>query len=240
MTVRFVTEEEAATLPLRKDPARTGTLRLIEVADFDLSACGGTHVPAAGRIGIIAVSAWERFKGGSRVTFLCGDRALRAFGTLRDIMRHATRALSIAPAELGATLERLLEDQKRSRGWSAGSRTEVAASRAVALRAAAQDIGGLSTVLSAQPGYDGAALKTLAAAIVDGPGLVTILVGDGQPAAVIVARSADISIRRRSLDEERDVRARRARRRTAGAGAGRNGGSTGTDPGVCERDLSRG
>jgi alanyl-tRNA synthetase len=193
VTVRFVSEEEAAKLPLRKDPTRTGTLRLIEVADFDLSACGGTHVPSAGRIGIIAVSAWERFKGGSRVTFLCGNRALRAFGTWRDIMSNATRVLSIAPADLGPSLERLLEDQKSQTRLVRRLQTEVAASRAVELRATAQDIGGLSTVLSAQSGYDGAALKTLAAAIVDGRGLVTILVGDGQPAAVVVARSADIS-----------------------------------------------
>jgi alanyl-tRNA synthetase len=193
VTVRFVSDEEAAKLPLRKDPTRTGKLRLVEVADFDLSACGGTHVPSAGRIGIIAVSAWERFKGGSRVTFLCGNRALRAFGTLRDIMSTATRVLSIAPADLGATLERLLEDQKSQTRLVRRLQTEAAVSKAVALRASAQDIGGLSTVLSAQPGYDGAALKTLAAAIVEGPGLVTILVGDGQPAAVVVARSADIS-----------------------------------------------
>jgi alanyl-tRNA synthetase len=191
--VRFVSEDEAAKLPLRKDPARTGTLRLVEVADFDLSACGGTHVPALGRIGIIAVSAWERFKGGSRVTFVCGNRALRAYGTLRDIMSHATKSLSIAPADLGATLERLVEEQKGQSRLVRRLQTELAVSKAVELRAAAQDIGGTSTVLSAQPGYDGAALKTLATAIVEGPGLVTILVGDGQPAAVVVARSADIS-----------------------------------------------
>ena len=42
---------------------REGTLRLIDVQDFDLSACGGTHVAGTGAIGIIAVSATERFRG---------------------------------------------------------------------------------------------------------------------------------------------------------------------------------
>ena len=55
VAVRFVTAEEAAALPLRKEPARAGTLRLIDVEDYDLSACGGTHVARTGGIGIIVV-----------------------------------------------------------------------------------------------------------------------------------------------------------------------------------------
>ena len=65
------------TLPLRKEPSANGTLRLIDVEDFDLSACGGTHVARTGAIGIIAVAGSERFRGGSRREFLCGGRALR-------------------------------------------------------------------------------------------------------------------------------------------------------------------
>src|SRR5207248_1258434 len=44
VSIRFADAEEAARLPLRKEPARGGVLRLIEVEGFDLSACGGTHV----------------------------------------------------------------------------------------------------------------------------------------------------------------------------------------------------
>lgn len=76
VTIRFVSAEEASTLPLRKEPARTGVLRLIEVEHFDLSACGGTHVARTGQIGMIAITAWERFKGGHRLEFHCGGRAL--------------------------------------------------------------------------------------------------------------------------------------------------------------------
>jgi len=42
--VRFVTDTEAAKLPLRKEPARAGELSIVEIKDYDLSACGGTHV----------------------------------------------------------------------------------------------------------------------------------------------------------------------------------------------------
>ena len=77
MAMRFVTAEEAAAMPLRKEPARAGTLRLIDVEDYDLSACGGTHVARTGGIGIIVVGGWEKFRGGSRVQFLCGVRVHR-------------------------------------------------------------------------------------------------------------------------------------------------------------------
>jgi len=84
VAIRFASAEEAAAMGLRKESKREGTLRLIDVEGFDLSACGGTHVARTGAIGIIAVSATERFRGGSRITFLCGGRALTGFRGLRD------------------------------------------------------------------------------------------------------------------------------------------------------------
>src|SRR5262249_9093695 len=74
--VRFASADAARALPLRKESARQGELRLVEVPDFDLSACGGTHVARTGGIGLIAVLGTEKFKGGLRVTFVCGGRAL--------------------------------------------------------------------------------------------------------------------------------------------------------------------
>src|SRR4249920_109979 len=62
VTIRFASAEEAAAMPLRKESARSGTLRLIDVQDYDLSACGGTHVERTGAIGIIAIGSVEKFK----------------------------------------------------------------------------------------------------------------------------------------------------------------------------------
>ncbi len=123
VVVRFVTAEEAAALPLRKEPARAGTLRLIDVEDYDLSACGGTHVARTGGIGIIVVSGWEKFRGGSRVQFLCGVRVQRRFDLWRDALAATMKHLSVAPDELAAGVERLQGEGKTlQRALAAGKR----------------------------------------------------------------------------------------------------------------------
>src|SRR6267142_3701630 len=74
--IRQVTSEEAAALPLRKEPARAGELRIIEIHDFDLTPCGGTHAKSTGEVGVIVVRSWERAKGLARIQFMAGTRAL--------------------------------------------------------------------------------------------------------------------------------------------------------------------
>jgi len=194
VSVRFVTEEEAARLPLRKDPARTGKLRLVDVTDYDLSACGGTHVPQTGMIGVIAVAGWERFKGATRLTFVCGGRALRAHAGLRDVVIATTRALSVLPGELPAAVVKLQAELKDAAKSGAALRQELAGFHAIELRQKAETIGPYRGVLMAQVGEDAAVLKTLAAAIVSEPGLVVVFAGQGRPAPVVVARSADVNI----------------------------------------------
>src|SRR2546429_504628 len=100
VSIRFADSEEAARMPLRKEPKREGRLRLIDVEGFDLSACGGTHVARTGAIGIIAVGSAERFKGGQRIEFLCGERALTRFRALRDAAAASMPLLSVAPAHV--------------------------------------------------------------------------------------------------------------------------------------------
>jgi len=193
VSIRFASDEEAAALPLRKEPARTGRLRLVEIADCDLSACGGTHVPSAGMVGLIAVTGWERFKGATRLGFACGERARREHGRLRDTVTAAMRVASVPAGEIVPAIERLLAETRESGRTIRRLQEEVAVSRAASLRAEAQTAGPYRLVLRAIPGWDAAALKVLAAAVVSEPGLVVVLVGDGQPAPVVVTRSADVA-----------------------------------------------
>jgi alanyl-tRNA synthetase len=77
VNIRFVPLEQARQLGLRKlPPKQTGDLRLIDIADFDLTACGGTHVGATGQIGAILLRKVEKVKQSTRVEFVCGLRAV--------------------------------------------------------------------------------------------------------------------------------------------------------------------
>ena len=80
---------------------------MIEVPGFDISACGGTHVARTGAIGNIAVASSERFRGGTRVEFLCGVRALKGHRALRDAVAASVRLVSVLPSELPVGIERL-------------------------------------------------------------------------------------------------------------------------------------
>lgn len=236
VSVRFVNEEEAARLPLRKEPVRTGPLRLVEVTGFDLSACGGTHVPQTGMIGIIAVSGWERFKGGSRVSFVCGGRALESHGALRDVVSGATRALSVAPGELVAAIERLQVEVKDLGRTVRRLQEEAAVTRAAEFRAGAETIGRYRSVLRDVPGWDASLLKTLAASVVAEPGFVVVLTGTGQPASgqpvpVVIARSADV-------DLDAGVWMKRATAELGGRGGGRAELAQGGLPVSSERVLA--
>jgi alanyl-tRNA synthetase len=194
VTVSFVSQEEAAALPLRKEPARTGRLRLIGIEDFDLSACGGTHVARTGAIGVIAVAGTERFKGGTRVQFVCGGRALASYRALKGTVDASVRLLSVTPGELPAAIGRLqaeLKDMKRAHKVFS---EKLAGFEARGLADRGTPSGGVVMVVDALEGYDAAGLKALAAAVTARPGFIVALFSTSVPALAVVARSSDLSV----------------------------------------------
>jgi alanyl-tRNA synthetase len=193
VAIRFVTAEEAAALPLRKEPARGGTLRLVDVEGFDLSACGGTHVARSGAIGIIAVSSWERFKGGQRLEFLCGGRALGRWRSFRDTIAAGVRLLSVLPEEIPATVERMQADARDQKRAAAALQTELAKFRATELAALAERINSVAVVVRAIDA-DANGLKALASAVTAVPGYAVVLVSTARPALVVAARSGDVAV----------------------------------------------
>lgn len=68
----FVEQEDVPSIPLRKPPTVTENIRIVEVDEFDYSACGGTHPARTGEIGMIKIRRWEKSRGNLRVEFVCG------------------------------------------------------------------------------------------------------------------------------------------------------------------------
>jgi alanyl-tRNA synthetase len=123
--VRYATQEAAPSLGLRKPPrADKEELRLIDIREFDLSACGGTHVRHTGQIGCILLRKTERARQGWRVEFVCGQRAVATArrdyqalteaaalfsGHIWDVPRQVRKALDDLRAA-GKDRERLWEE----------------------------------------------------------------------------------------------------------------------------------
>jgi alanyl-tRNA synthetase len=193
VAIRFVTDEEASRLPLRKPPVKTGTLRLIEVADFDLSACGGTHVSRTGEVGVVAVKGWERYKGGTRIEFVCGGRALESYRVFRDAVVGSVRALSVFPHELPDGIARLQGANKDAQREIKRLRETLAGYEGASWRQRAEVFGTLRAAVAAVEGHDGASIKSLAAAAADAEGHVAVFFGSDRPSTVAAAAHASVS-----------------------------------------------
>ena len=198
VAIRFASRDDAARLPLRKEPRREGTLRLIEVEDWDLSACGGTHVSRTGEIGVIAIAGWERFKGGQRVEFLCGGRAVQRFRAMRDTLASGVRLLSVLPEELPASIERLQAELKDHKRAATALHGELAQYRAAEL-AAASESGAHGRLVARVVDADANGLKTLATAVCAAGGFVVVLVSAASPSLVVVARSSNVTLAAQQL-----------------------------------------
>jgi alanyl-tRNA synthetase len=192
--VRFVSEAEAAALPLRKESARLGDLRVVDIEGVDLSACGGTHVASTGGIGIVAVAGFERFKGGTRLEFVCGIRVLRRLRQQRDILNASVRHLSVLPSELPGAIQRLQDDLKAHRQRARGLQQRLAQFEAEACVARSSPADGLRAVVERVEGWDAQGLKALATEIAAHAGHAAVLVSSDTPPLVVISRAADVRL----------------------------------------------
>lgn len=188
ITIRNVTSAEAAELPLRKDAARDGDLRLIEIEGFDLTPCGGTHAYRTGEVGIIAVRSWERAKGLTRIEFVAGTRALADYRKANKSARGVAALFSTGRDDAALVAAQMVEEHKELNRRIRVLEESVAEVEAEKLLAAASE-GVVSQVFN---GRDAESLKRLAHALVAHPGTVALLASrDKDTARLVFARSAD-------------------------------------------------
>ncbi len=139
--IRFVTREEAGKLGLRKlPPTERDELRLIDIRDFDLTACGGTHVAQTGQIASVLLRKSEKVRQGYRVEFVAGQRAVatarRDFTTLTDTAALFSAHIYDVPQQARKSLDEI----KSLRKQREQSLEELAAAQAAALLAETPEI----------------------------------------------------------------------------------------------------
>src|SRR5437660_1238698 len=202
ISVQHTTSEEAASLPLRKEPAREGELRLIEIDDFDLTPCGGTHAKSTGEVGVIAARSWERAKGLTRIQFMAGIRVLSNYRKANRTAMDVAGLFSAGREDSPALIAKLIEENKKL------SR-RVRELDEIACRVEAEELlnHGINSSIVKEGSLDDAgrlvvakvfnerdadSLKRLALALIAHPNVVALLGSrDGEAARLVFARSPE-------------------------------------------------
>ena len=201
--IRFVSLDEAKTLGLRKLPdVGKDELRLIDISDFDLCACGGTHVETTAQIGMILVRKLEKAKQGYRVEFVCGDRALRAARKDFEALTQAAALYSAALGEVPANVRKSLEEIKAGQKQQHKLMEELAefwAERLVQTTPLKPEEGlngapGIKLVKQVFADRDLGFIKLVAQKVAKHAGVVALLGTTQGQAALVFSRSADVNV----------------------------------------------
>ena len=200
VTMRTIPRVEAEMLmaagTLHKLPDREGDIRLIEIDEIDVNACGGTHVEATGQIGGLLIRGTERMRQGVRVEFVCG---IRAMVTARQDLATLTRTaatLSVGRLDVGDAVDRLLAEGKASNKARQKLTEELAGYQASSLLLELSPQTGRKVLQRTFPDRDAGYLKLLASRMIASESQICVLLASTQeePARVIVAASSDARI----------------------------------------------
>jgi alanyl-tRNA synthetase len=189
--IRFVTRQEAAGLGLRKSPpAERDKLRLIDIYDFDLSACGGTHVRNTGQIGCILLRKTEKVRQGIRVEFVCGQRAVNTARRDFAALSEAARMFSAQLWDVPQQVKKSQEEAKATRRVHERLMAELAEQYAQRFLAETTAENGRKFIIRVFPDRDLPFIKLLAQQLTRATeGVVALLASTSEPSALVFAQS---------------------------------------------------
>jgi alanyl-tRNA synthetase len=194
-TVRawFPTPDELAQLVLRKTPDVDGPLRVVSIGDFDQTACGGTHVRQTAEVGPIKILKIEKQKKGTRVEFICGQRALTDYARKHGIVTSLAADFTCGVPDVPEVVGRQRAENQSLRKDLQAAKAELLDYEAARLLAGAVEQNGLKLISQSWPGRDTNDLRGLASKLAAATGVVALLGAPGDKAVFVFARSADIN-----------------------------------------------
>jgi alanyl-tRNA synthetase len=187
-------EEAAAAGDLRKAPGRTGTLRIVSIADLDRSACGGTHVRATGEIGLVLLRKLEKVRKTVRVEFVCGARAVARAHADFEALSRAAQAFSAPLDEVPALVAAQVEAARTAEKGRRKLELELAGYRGRELYLICPaGAGGVRRHLERAARGNLEDLRAVAQSFTSQPGAVFLAVLE-EPPALLLAASADSGV----------------------------------------------
>lgn len=187
-----VTDDDLPSIPLRKAPKVSGLIRIVEVQDYDWSACGGTHVRNTAQIGLIKITKAEKRGNETRVTFRCGVRALRDYARLNNATVALQESLSASRYDVLPAVQKLIAEAKAGSKALQDAQTKLIGYEAQELITGAPLLDdGTRRIVMAFDNRDANTLRLLAKQLTAVPKMVALLGASGDKSALVFARSKD-------------------------------------------------
>lgn len=122
----WINQEQLALYPLRRPPKVSGDIRLVEIENWDLSACGGTHLRSSSEAGPIKILKAERYKNGTRIYFCAGWEALEDYRQKHSLLQRLAESFSTQPLEIEKPLAKQADELYRVKGENIELRSHLA------------------------------------------------------------------------------------------------------------------
>lgn len=106
VTIEYPPQEELDQMDYRSKKKLTGAIRIVKVGDSDCCACCAPHVRTTGEIGIVKIVNAENYKGGVRLTIVCGERAVKDFDHKNQLLKEIGARLSAKPEQVAKAVEK--------------------------------------------------------------------------------------------------------------------------------------
>lgn len=106
-------KDELDAMEYRSKKELTGAVRIVSIPGGDVCACCGTHVERTGEIGLVKFLSMIHYKGGVRISLLCGKRAVEDYERKRDQVQKISVLLSARPGEIARAVEKLKEEEAK-------------------------------------------------------------------------------------------------------------------------------
>lgn len=106
-------KDELDAMEYRSKKELTGAVRIVSIPGGDVCACCGTHVERTGEIGLVKFLSMIHYKGGVRISLLCGKRAVEDYERKRDQVQKISVLLSAQPGEISRAVEKLKDEEAK-------------------------------------------------------------------------------------------------------------------------------
>ena len=191
----YESEEDLKGVPLRKHAeGLIAPIRVVSIEDADSCTCCAPHVHSTGEIGAIKIVSAVAYKGGMRMTFLCGGRAMKQFQKLQTAVDAIARKFSTAGDEVLSAVEKQEAELKAVKKEKAELTARLEGYLTAELKAQAEDVKGKKLLVKLTD-TDPKRLRPLALATLPEKGLTLLLTErNGQLSYVLCANGLKLDM----------------------------------------------